>query len=153
MDLSRRLLLLLGAQTRTRVLPTLLIAGLVTCAIAIPLGIRALNADEPAADVAALVADTGPLDGGVVSGDVSIAFTGEDVEAVSFNLFMAGSDTAVYTSQDVDGPSFDLVQNNDGSPGSLDSTQLSNGAYELFVTMNGAAGEKRTAATFEVQNP
>lgn len=153
MDLSRRLLLLLGAQTRARVLPTLLIAGLVTAAIAVPLAVRALDAEDPAADADQLVANDSPLDGSVLSGDVSVAFTADGAEAVSFNLFEAGSADPIYASQDLEGPSFDLVVNDDGSPGSLDSTLLSNGSYELFITIAEGDDENRTAVRFEVQNP
>lgn len=153
MDLSRRLLLLLGAQTRARVLPTLLIAGLVTAAIAVPLALRALDAEQPAAESDLLVANDNPLDGSVVSGDVAVAFTADSAEAVSFNLFEAGGSEPIFASQDLEGPSFDLVVNDDGSTGSLDSTLLSNGSYELFITVAAGDDENRTAVRFEVQNP
>lgn len=161
-DISRRAFDLFSGKKRVRTLPTFAIALLVTAMVVIPFLASASDDDEDqvitAADPLSVLVDTSqgdpsPLDQSVVEGPVLISVSDEAASAVSFSLFAAGTQEALLASQDLEGPSFDLIVSDAGGGAPLDSTMLSNGEYELFLTIAGADGEQRTAVGFSVANP
>lgn len=166
-DLSKNAFELIAGRKRARLLPTLAIALLVTSAVAVPLVIRALDATDDAdeAQVAVAAADSQmvmvdtvngiptPLDTNTVTGPILISLRQSDATAVSFNLFAAGADEVIVESLDMQGPQFDFVVDTDGMVAPFDSTLLSNGAYELFVTIRTADEDRRTAVSFMIENP
>jgi len=87
-----------------------------------------------------------------VSGPVLISVQQPDATAVSFNLFSQGGDEAIVESLDLEGPQFDFVVSDDAAV-PFDSTVLGNGTYELFVTVRTATEDRRTAVSFQVENP
>jgi len=157
--------LFLGKK-RSRPVPTLVITVLVTCLVAIPLGVVALDArDNPTtapavvapADAGLIVvdmadADSQPLDLSTISGSVLISVTDAEASSVAFSLFAAGADTPVVASQDLDGPQFDLVVSDSGGADPFDSNLLVDGDYELFVTIRTDSEDRRTAVAFSVEN-
>lgn len=166
-DFSKRAFDLFSGKKRTRLVPTLAIAVLVTAAVAIPLIMQAVdsrnNPVEPAvvlapADADLIVVDTaesdpGPLDSATVAGPLLISLRQDDASAVSFNLFASGADQPIVESVDADGPQFDLVVSDSGGGSPFDSTLLQNGAYELFVTIRTPDEDRRAAVGFEIANP
>jgi len=163
MDLSRHLGQLFLGNTRARVLPTLLIALLVTALVAVPLTVRAVDARDDVPALAAAPADEimvdtadlerGPLDQQTIGGNALISYRDDAAIGVAFNLLARGGTTPVLTSADTAGPQFDLVPGEDGKALPLDTTLLPNGSYELFISVSSPHGEKRTAVVFEVANP
>lgn len=162
-DLSKNIFELFAGRKRARLLPTLVIAVLMTSIVAVPLTLRALDSsDEPqvvvaVADSQMVMVDTvngipTPLDTNTVAGPILISLRQSDATAVSFNLFASGADQAIVESLDVQGPQFDFVVD-DGVVAPFDSTLLSNGVYELFVTIRTSDEDRRTAVSFEVENP
>lgn len=165
-DLSKNVSELFAGRKRAGLLPTLVIAVLMTSIVAVPLTIRALDstdaADEPqvavaAADSQMVMVDTvngipTPLDANTVAGPVLISLRQPDATAVSFNLFASGADQVIVESLDLQGPQFDFVVD-DGVVAPFDSTLLSNGVYELFVTIRTSDEDRRTAVSFQVENP
>lgn len=151
---------------RSRPVPTLVIALLVTCAVAIPLSIVAQDARNNPVAAAAVVApaDAGvvvvdmadderqPLDLSTISGSVLISVTDTDASSVAFSLFAAGADSPVIESQDLAGPQFDLVVSESGGGDPFDSNLLVNGDYELFITIRADNEDRRTAVAFSVEN-
>lgn len=172
-NLSKNALEVFAGRKRARLLPTLVIAVLLTSVVAVPLVIRALDstdsadaAVEPVAAVAAVGAadsqmimvdtvngDPTPLDTNTVAGPILISLRQPDATAVSFNLFAAGGDQAIVESLDLQGPQFDFIVDRGGSVLPFDSSLLSNGAYELFVTIRSGDQDRRTAVSFQVENP
>ncbi len=159
--LGQNLLDLVSSTRRAPKIPTFAIALAVTAIVALPLLFRALDPvpidTGPAADSDGLVLafgpeDTKPLDEQIVTGSIRISFRDPIATAVSFSLFERGSSDPVFATQDLDGPQFDLIRDAAGNPEPLDSTELGDGSYELFITVDTPAGEKRTAVTFLVQN-
>lgn len=166
-DVSKNIFELFSGKKRTRLVPTLAIAVLVTAAVAVPLIVRAVNArNNPVEEIAVLAPadpdqilvdtaadDPAPLDQSTVAGQILISIRDEQASAVSFNLFAAGADQAVVESQDLAGPQFDLVVNESGRAGLFDTSKLQNGNYELFVTIRMPDEDRRTAVSFQVENP
>lgn len=166
-DLSKSAFEVFAGKRRTRWLPTLIIAALVTSAVAIPLVVRAIDArNNPVerevvlapADAQRILVDTAaidpsPLDQATVSGDILVSMRDESASSVSFNLYAAGSDQAIVASQDLQGPQFDLIVSDSGGGEPFDSSLLANGTYELFVTVRLPNEDQRAAVSFEVQNP
>lgn len=163
MSVSLRLAEVVNGSKRARLVPTLVLAAAVTAMVAIPMTIRAVDARgaEPAlaagADPSQLIVDApdsepGPLDTATITGTVLISFQNPDASGVSFNLFARGDDQPLLTSQDVVGPQFDLMTDTRGLAVPLDSNELADGDYELFVTVASPRGEQRTAVTFSVVN-
>jgi len=158
---------LFAGRKRARLLPTLCIAAIVTAIVALPLILRALDAteaetgDQPLvlapADSQSILVDTvdsepAPLDESTVSGPILISLDQPDATAVSFNLFAQGADVAIVESLDLEGPRFDFVVD-EGDVVPFDSTVLGNGTYELFVTVRTSTEDRRTAVSFQVENP
>jgi hypothetical protein len=163
-DLSKRVFDLFSGKKRTRWVPTLAIALVVTAAVAIPLIMKVADADPSAPNVVVAPADAGlitveangevaPLDLAEVSGPLLISLEDPDAEAVSFNLFAAGGDAAVVESLDTEGPLFDLVADESGQAAPFDSSLIPNGDYELFITIRTEVEDRRTAVSFKVANP
>ena len=162
-DLSNSAFELFAGRKRARLLPTLVIAAVVTASVAIPLVIRALDSTDAAVVVAAadaqmVIVDTiddepAPLDTNTVAGPILISLQQPDASAVSFNLFASGAEQVIVESLDLEGPQFDFVVDPAGTVSPFDSTLLSNGAYELFVTIRVADEDRRTAVSFQVENP
>lgn len=166
-DLSTGTLGLFSGKVRSRPLPTLAIAALVTCAVAVPLIFLALEArDNPVrtetvvapADAGMVLVDTAagdpvPLDEALVNGSVLISLREPSASAVSFNLFAAGADAAVVESVDAEGPQFDFVVSDSGRGQPFDTNLLLNGDYELFITIRTPNEDRRTAVSFTVENP
>ena len=166
-DVSKNVFELFSGKKRTRLLPTLAIAVVVTALVAVPLTFRAIDArNNPVeedvvlapADAALIMVDTAaadriPLDLAVVSGPILISVREANAEAVSFNLFAAGADQAIIESVDLNGPQFDMVVSESGGGDPFDSTLLRNGEYELFVTIRMPNEDRRAAVSFEIANP
>ena len=164
MEIPKHFFALFSGNRRARPLPTLLIAAVVTALVAVPLTVRALDAqDDPdplpvAADASLVLVDTAdaepaPLDEAVVAGPLLISFDHPTATGVSFNLFEAGEAEPLVASQDLEGPHFDLLVGERGTGRPLDSTLLDDGRYELFLTVATGVGEQRTAVSFAVKNP
>jgi len=165
LDFSKNVFELFSGKKRSRLVPTLAIAAVVTAVVAVPLILRAADArtDPSQAEVVLAPADASlvlvdqafgepePLDLATVSGQVLISIFDEDATAVSFNMFAAGADIAAVESVDGDGPQFDLVSE-DGSGRPFDTTVLQDGEYELFVTIRTPVEDRRTAVSFAVAN-
>ena len=166
-DLSKNVFELFSGKKRTRLVPTLAIAVVVTLLVAVPLIFRAVDArnnpveaqvvlapaDADLVMVDMAVGDRFPLDRAAVSGPILISVTEADAQAVSFNLFAAGADQAIVESVDLNGPQFDMVVSASGGGEPFDSALLQNGDYELFVTIRLANEDRRTAVSFEIANP
>lgn len=164
-DLSKNVFDLFSGKKRTRLIPTLAIAVVVTALVAIPLIYRAASADPEVPEVVLAPADADlvtvdtattermPLDLAVVAGPILISVNESDAEAVSFSLFAADSDQAIIESLDLDGPQFDMVVSESGGGSPFDSALLQNGQYELFVTIRMSNEDRRTAVGFEIANP
>lgn len=160
-DLSARFAEIVAGERRAARVPTLLIAGLVTALVAIPLLVRAGDADDPAAPAVASAeitvdlasGDPVPLDGATLSGSALISVRDDGARAASFSLFAAGADEPLLAGQDLDGPIFSPVLSDQGAERPLDTRALANGRYDLFVVMTTDSGEARSAASFEVANP
>jgi len=165
-DISKNIFDLFSGKKRTRLLPTLAIALIVTAAVAVPLIVRAIDARNNPVETPVVVApadpqqilvdtaadDPKPLDLATVDGQVLISLQDDQATAVSFNLFAAGSDIAIVESQDLRGPQFDLVVSESGGGSLFDTTRLQDGTYELFVTIRVPEEDRRTAVSFQVQN-
>ena len=163
MHIPKQFFDLFSGNKRASVVPTLVIAALVTAVVAIPLTIRAAHASDPvatvapAADANMIVVDTAdfdptPLDRATVSGPVLISFHHPTASGVSFHLLASGSTEPLIAAQDLQGPQFDLLARERGGAKPLDSSLLADGDYELFLTVATGGGEQRTAVTFTVQN-
>ena len=166
-DLSKNAFELFSGKKRTRLVPTLVIALLVTAAVAVPLIQRAVDArNNPVvpevvlapADAQLIMVDTAetdprPLDLATVAGPLSISLRQDDASAVSFNLFAAGADQPIVESVDLTGPQFDMVVSDSGGGSPFDSTLLQNGEYELFVTIRTPDEDRRAAVGFAIANP
>lgn len=169
LDLSKNISALFSGRKRTQLLPTLAIAIVLTGAVAVPLTLLAVDAqdnptEEPIVlapadsqlvlvDTAGVGNDPTPLDLATVSGPILISLREDSASAVSFNLFASGAEAAVVESQDTQGPQFDLVVSESGGGSPFDSTALQNGAYELFVTIRTPDEDRRTAVSFTIENP
>lgn len=136
-------------------------ATFVTGLVAIPLAYRAARADAPAAGAPELLlvraASGGPveiLNGTVLDDSVYIRWEGVDAVAVGFNLAETTTDGLVLVETvDGEGPTFDFVVNEQGNPAPFDTTLLSDGTYDLLVSVTKDNGDlERTAARFEVKN-
>lgn len=161
---------ILSGAKKTRRLPSFLIALLVTALVAGPMAWQAQQARDaepvaapapPASPVASpddIIFDTGAtnvdsLDGATLAGNVIISYRDPNARAVAFNLLPSGGSDALLTTVDGNGPNFNLLTNERDTVRPLDTTQLSDGAYELFVTITDSAGnERRTAVSFTVEN-
>ena len=166
-DLSKNVFDLFSGKKRTRLAPTLAIAVLVTGIVVAPLVYRAIDARNNPVEATVVLApvdgqlvmvdtagtDPSPLDLATVSGPILISLRQDNASAVSFNLYAAGADRAVVESQDLDGPQFDLVVSESGGGSPFDSTLLTNGDYELFVTIRTPDEDRRTAVSFKIANP
>lgn len=166
-DLSKNVFELFSGKKRTRLVPTLAIAILVTSLVAVPLIFRAVDARnnpvEPEtvlapADAQLILVDTAslepaPLDSATVAGSILISLRQAEAGAVSFNLFAAGADQAIVESVDLNGPQFDMLVSDSGGGSPFDSTLLQNGDYELFVTIRMPNEDRRAAVSFEIANP
>ena len=166
-DVSKNVFELFSGKKRTRLVPTLAIAILVTSLVAVPLIFRAVDARnnpiEPEivlapADAQLILVDTAslepaPLDLATVAGSILISLREPEAGAVSFNLFAAGADQAIVESLDVNGPQFDMLVSDSGGGSPFDSTLLQNGDYELFVTIRMPDEDRRAAVSFEIANP
>ena len=93
-----------------------------------------------------------PLDLMTIGGPVLISVTQDDATSVAFSLFVAGGDDPVIQALDTVGPRFDLIASEAGDGEPLDSTMLTDGDYELFVTIRVDGEDQRTAVTFSVDN-
>ena len=165
-DISRNLSDLFAGKKRIRFVPTLVLTLLVTALVAVPLIVRSVDARNNPVETPTIVApgdpqqivvDTGsddsrPLDLATVAGQVRISLQDDQANAVSFNLFAAGSDVAIVESRDLEGPEFDLVVSESGEGSLFDTTRLQDGLYELFITVQVEQESQRTAVSFEVQN-
>lgn len=163
MDIPKRFFELFSGNTRVRAAPTLVIAAVVTALVAVPLTLRAVDARDdaepvdPAVPAELVLVDAGdiepsPLDGSTVAGPILVSVSHPSASGVAFNLFPSGEEDPVYASQDLDGPVFDLIAGDRGGGVPLDSTLLSDGEYELFLTVATPAGEQRTAVRFMIRN-
>lgn len=162
---------ILSGTKRTRRLPSFVIAALVTAAVAGPMAYQADQArGETAAASAAPAPATEPadpetirfdtaetaapstLDGATLAGNVVINLVDPAATAVAFNL-VETSGSSIAETVDGAGPSFDLLVDDRGIPKPLDTTQLADGRYELFVTITARGGDvRRTAVGFTVAN-
>lgn len=166
-DVSKSVFELFSGKKRTRLLPTLAIAVVVTGLVAVPLILRAIDArnnpvETPVvlapADTQLIMVDTGesepaPLDQVSVAGPILISLRQEDATAVSFRLFAAGADQAIVESRDLQGPQFDMIVSESGGGSPFDTALLQNGSYELFVTIRTPKEDRRAAVSFEIANP
>ncbi len=166
-DVSKNVFELFSGKKRTRLVPTLIIAVLVTVLVVVPLVYRTIDArNNPVeaevvlapADAQLIMVDTvdgdpQSLDLSVVSGPILISLRDEAATSVSFSLYAAGADQAVVESLDLDGPQFDMVVSASGGGSPFDSTLLQDGAYELFVTISTPDEDRRTAVGFRIVNP
>ena len=137
-DLSKNVFDLFSGKKRTRLLPTLAIAVLITGLVAVPLIYQAIDsrnnpttpevvlapADADLITVDTAATDRMPLDLSTVTGPILISVSDSDAEAVSFSLFASGSDQAIVESVDLDGPQFDLIVSESGGGSPFDSTCL-----------------------------
>lgn len=165
-DVSKNLFDLFRGKKRTRLVPTLAIALIVTAAVAVPLVVRAVDQRNNPVEVPVVVApadpqqimvdtaadDPKPLDQATVDGQILISLQDDRASAVSFNLFASGSDFAIVESQDLQGAQFDMVVSESGGGSLFDTTKLQDGSYELFVTIRLPNEDQRTAVSFQVQN-
>lgn len=163
MKISSQLTDLFAGRQRASLLPTLLVAAVVTVLVAFPLTVRAVEArGEPeviasAASAERILVDAAdieptPLDRQTVSGRILISYFDREAVGVSFSLFESGASSPILTSQDLVGPSFDLQLDGAGRSVPIDSTRLADGPYELFLTVVLPGGEQRTAVVFDVAN-
>ena len=149
---SRSLLEVLAGQRRARRLPTFLIAAVVTLLIAVPLSVRAADSDDaydgPTPAIVITVEDRiRALDGARLEGPTVIEVIGDEVMAIAWQLFPVGETDVVAAGQDLDAPF--LVTRATGP--ALRTSDLADGAYELFVTATLPGGEERLAAAFSLR--
>jgi len=158
LDVASRLAAIAAGRRRVSPLPTMVVALVVTALVVIPftewIGRSAPAAADPSTIVVGLL-DTEPmgLDGATLAGPALISIDDDRLEGVSFAMYPRGENTPILASQDLSGPTFSPRQSASGADQPMDTTLLSNGVYDLFVTIATARGEQRTAVTFQVANP
>lgn len=136
-------------------------ATFVTGLVALPLLYRASQSEAPSVGAPELLlaraAEGGPvevLNGSTLRDAFYIRWEGTNAAAVGFNLAEATPDGLVLVETvDGEGPTFDFLVNEQGNPAPFDTNLVSDGTYDLLVSVTKNDGElERTAARFEIDN-